>query len=139
MAKNDAAIQLDVSDRAFEQVVHLHRQAMEHADAAMYFQSHGDEARFLAETTLALELEERAVGMLSCAESSEPTRTVLLRSAATLALRCKQVRSAERLAAQALLGFGPEALLEEVRDVLKDVYLEQHLIVRGNGLSDNDV
>ncbi|WP_353553177.1 hypothetical protein [Paraburkholderia terrae] len=122
-----------------EQVASLHRQAMEHADAAMYFQSHGDEARFLAETQLALDLEERAAGMLPCAESSEPTRTVLLRSAATLALRCKQFRRAERLVAQALLGFGPEALLEEVRDVLEQVHFDRHLAVRGDQLSDNEL
>ncbi|WP_225033817.1 hypothetical protein [Paraburkholderia sp. XV] len=122
-----------------EQVASLHRQAMEHADAALYFQSHGDEARFLAETLLALDLEERAAGMLPCAESSEPTRTVLLRSAATLALRSKQLRRAERLVAQALLGFGPEALLEEVRDVLEQVHFDRHLAVRGGELSDNEL
>ncbi len=122
-----------------EQVASLHRQAMEHADAAMYFQSHGDEARFLAETELALDLEERAAGMLPCADSSEPTRTVLLRSAATLALRCRQLRRAERLVAQALLGSGPEALLDEVRDVLEQVHFDRHLAVRGDALLGNEL
>jgi hypothetical protein len=65
-----------------EQVASLHRQAMKHADAAMYFQSHGDEARFQEETKLALDFEERAACMLPCTESSETARTILLRSAA---------------------------------------------------------
>jgi hypothetical protein len=121
------------------QVASLHRQAMEHADAGMYFQSNGDEARFLEETTLALNLEERAAVMLPCEEVSEPTRTVLLRSAATLALRCRQLRRAERLVAQALLGFGPDALLDELRDVLEQVHFDRHLAVRGGELSDNEL
>ena len=122
-----------------EQVASLHRQAMEHADAAMYFQSHGDEARFQEETKLALDLEERAAALLPCEEASEPTRTVLLRSAATLALRCRQLRRAERLVAQALLGFGPDALLDEIRDVLEQVHFDRHLAVQGDELSDNEL
>lgn len=122
-----------------EHVALLHRQAMEHADAALYFQSRGDETRFLEETVLATDLEEQAALMLPCAESAEPTRAVLLRSAATLALRCKQLRRAEQLVAQALIGSGPEALLDEVRDVLEQIHFERHLAVRGDELSDNEL
>jgi hypothetical protein len=95
---------------------------LEKLDAALYFQLRGDDARFLEETMRATDLEERAALLLRCAESSEPTRTVLLRSAATLALRCKQVRRAEQLVVQALLGSRPEALLEELRDVLEQIH-----------------
>ncbi len=101
-----------------DQVASLHREAMEHADAALYFQSRGELARFHDETRLAAALEEEAANLLPCSQASEPTRTVLLRSAATLALRCDELEHAEKLAAMALRGFGPEGLKEELRDVL---------------------
>jgi hypothetical protein len=126
---------MDIDD----QVASLHRQAMEHADAALYFQSHGDFAHFLDETRLAAALEEEAANLLPCSQASEPTRTVLLRSAATLALRCNELERAERLAAMALLGFGPDGLKEEVRDVLEQVHFGRHMAARGVTLEDGEL
>lgn len=106
---------------------------MEHADAALYFESRGDLARCHHETRLAAALEEEAASLLPCSEASEPTRTVLLRSAATLALRCGELERAEKLVAKALLGFGPDGLKEAVRDVLEQVYFSRHMGAREYG------
>lgn len=125
--------------QAHDRVASLHRDAMEHADAALYFQSLGDLAGFLHETSLAAALEEEAANLLPCSEVSEPTRTVLLRSAATLALRCNELERAEKLAARALLGFGPEGLKEEVRDVLEQVYFGRHMAARGVSIEDGEL
>ena len=109
---------------------------MEHADAALCFESHGDLPRFRHETRLAAALEEEAANLLPRSQTSEPTRTVLLRSAATLALRCDELERAEKLAAMALRGFGPDGLKEEVWDVLKQVRFGRHIAARGITLED---
>lgn len=122
-----------------ERVSFLHRQAMEHADAALYFGSKGEQERSAAESKIALDLEAEAALLLPSEASSEPTRTVLLRSAATLALRCGELERAERLAAHALLGFGPHELKEEVRDVLEEIHFGRHLAVRGVDVGDGEL
>ena len=53
---------------------------------------------------------------------TEPTRSVLYRSAATLALDCGEYREAERLVAAALAGTPPEAIANELREVLDAIY-----------------
>jgi hypothetical protein len=52
----------------------------------------------------------------------EPTRSVLHRSAPTLALECGALRDAERLIAVALSGDPPAEIAEELRDLLEQVY-----------------
>lgn len=122
-----------------ESLQSLHRKAMEHADAALFAKSKGDLALFETRSRLALDLEERAALMLSSEESSEPTRTILLRSAATLALRCNELERAERLAALALIGNGPHQLKEEVRDILEQVHFGRHLSLRGVQLEEEEL
>jgi hypothetical protein len=98
----------------------LHDQAMALADKAFQAGREGraDEAsKFFAE---ALEAERSAASLLieDESEDAEPTRSFLLRSAATIALHCGQFREAERLSAIALSGDPPEEIAEELRDVL---------------------
>jgi len=52
----------------------------------------------------------------------EPTRSVLHRSAATLALECGALCDPERLIAVALSGDPPAEIAEELRDLLEPVY-----------------
>ena len=49
-------------------------------------------------------------------------RSVLHRSAASLALECGALREAERLIAAALSGDPPDEIAEELRDLLEQVY-----------------
>lgn len=107
----------------------------------LYARSVGDEAGFEIHTRRALELEESAaIGFAkSVTANAEPTRTILLRSAATLALRCKDTAKAEKLAAMALAGDGPDLLKDEVRDLLEQIQFERHLAVRGVNLGEGEL
>lgn len=51
----------------------------------------------------------------------EPTRSVLHRSAASLALECGDREAARRLAERGLTGKPPEEIAEELRDVIRRV------------------
>jgi hypothetical protein len=51
----------------------------------------------------------------------EPTRSVLHRSAASLAIKCGEYEEAERLIATALNGKPPDDIAAELRDLLKVV------------------
>ena len=57
----------------------------------------------------------------------EPSRSVLLRSAASLAFECHELREAERLASQALGGEPPSEIAQELRELLRRVYREWRL------------
>ena len=96
----------------------LHRQAMELADQAFVARrsNHLPMARSFAYRAYVLEKQ--------AAEQSitEPTRSVLHRSAATLALDCGEYREAERLVAAALSGSPPEPIANELREVLDATY-----------------
>ncbi len=69
----------------------------------------------------------------------EPTRSVLLRSAATLALRCGEYREAEKLVACALSGEPPAEIAEELRDVLENVSFARHLDLHGQKLEPDEL
>ena len=107
-------------------VAKLHTEAMDHASAQMVAQQAGDDASALDHAHRAFELEREAalivVGKRSPVRALEPTRSVLLRSAATLALDCDEHAEGLRLVALALAGEPPaeiEAELFEVRGRLQ--------------------
>lgn len=118
----------------------LHEQAMSFVDMALMARRDGrpDEATkffalaFEAERTAALLLKDRGA-------DAEPTRSILLRSAATLALDCGELREAERLSAIALSGEPPEEIAEELRDVLDRANFGRHLQVKGVSLEEGDM
>jgi hypothetical protein len=70
----------------------------------------------------AFDRERQAADRVAGDVSLEPTRSVLHRSAASLALECGALREAERLIATALSGDPPEEIAEELRDLLEQVY-----------------
>jgi hypothetical protein len=59
----------------------------------------------------------------------EPTRAVLRRSAAVLALECSELREAERLIGRALAGNPPDDIANELRDLLlEEIYSQRQAI-----------
>src|SRR5438046_2947857 len=70
----------------------------------------------------AFALERQAADLLVADTAQEPTRSVLHRSAASLALECGNLREAERLIATALSGNPPDEFAEELRALLEQVY-----------------
>ena len=101
-----------------QEVNEFHQEAMELAERALIARRQNDltsAQEFAFRTYL---LEKQAADR----SQTEPTRSVLYRSAATLALDCKEYREAERLVATALAGSPPEAIATELREVLDAVY-----------------
>ncbi len=103
----------------------LHHEAMRLADQASDLRRRGAEQEANARLRQALEHERQAAELAAPELSLEPTRSVLHRSAATLAWQCGEYREAERLITTALSGSPPETVAEELRDLLLQVYFEQ--------------
>jgi hypothetical protein len=122
-----------------KEVKALHRQAMERADFALDARRKGDSEKALLFFHEAFELESKAAYMLANAFEAEPTRSVLLRSAASLALDCKLIVEAEKLICTALTGNPPSEISEELRDLLEQVYFQRHLELRGVVLHETEV
>ena len=112
-------------------ITQLHRAAMELADEAAANRRHGHNEQALDLTRKAFELERAAAREVESELEFEPTRSVLHRSAASLALECDETREAERLIGRALSGNPPDEIAEELRDLLEDVYFRRHLSLRG--------
>jgi hypothetical protein len=96
----------------------IHQQAMELAEQAFTARRRDDPATARSLAYRAYLLEKQAAEQAQ----TEPTRSVLHRSAATLALDCGEYREAERLVAAALAGSPPEPIANELREVLAAVY-----------------
>ena len=112
-------------------ITELHHKAMDFADQAAAERRRGSHDRALELTRQAFELERDAAREIENQLEFEPTRSVLHRSAASLALECHEVREAERLIGRALSGSPPDEIAEELRDLLEDVYFNRHLSLRG--------
>lgn len=112
-------------------VQQLHREAMDLAERAAMAQEDRDTDRSRDLLARAFKLEREAAEQISERYELEPSRSVLLRSAAALALDCGEVREAERLIAKALVGNPPSEIQEELRDLLEQAYFQRHLEVKG--------
>ncbi|GAB4200198.1 MAG: hypothetical protein OHK0022_21050 [Roseiflexaceae bacterium] len=117
----------------------LHEQAMEQADLAFIARRRGDIAKAQELTHLAFELEAKAASLVEHDLSAEPTRSILYRSAAVLAIESGATREAERLIATALSGNPPIEIAEELRDLLEQVNFNRHLSLRDINLDPNEI
>lgn len=117
----------------------LHREAMALAFKASAHREDGDVdlARSLALQALALETE--AASLVEKLIESEPTRSILYQSAASLAFQAGEVATAQRLAADALSGFPPPRIENELIQFLDDLKFESHLEVATDPLSNSEV
>lgn len=83
----------------------------------------------------AFELEQKAALTFFHELDNEPTRSVMFRSAASLALLCELWRPAEKLAAIGLSGNPPAEIADELRAIfektsmLRKLEMEQVLVV----------
>lgn len=111
---------------------------MEFADLAEAAKRDGRTDEYISLTREALQHESDAAWKIAGNLSLEPSRSILFRSAATLAIESGETRIAEQLIAAALAGNPPLEIAEELRDLLEDVYFHRHLKVRGVALAHND-
>ncbi|MGE5647118.1 MAG: hypothetical protein ACM336_15150 [Acidobacteriota bacterium] len=117
----------------------LHRQAMQEADLAHEARREGNATAACAHFEEALRLERGAAEELGDRLNAEPTRSILFRSAATLAVNCGEYAEAEKLVCRALAGNPPETIAEELRDLYEQVTFRRHLSLRGITLSEDEV
>ncbi len=89
---------------------------MEIADRAFIAQRNGGQALQLFEAAYRLEFEAAQQ------THEEPSRSVLYRSAATLALHAQLYREAEKADALGLAGEAPAEIADELREVLKLIF-----------------
>ncbi|HEV7744078.1 MAG TPA: hypothetical protein VGO56_03690 [Pyrinomonadaceae bacterium] len=112
---------------------------MDLADSAFSYRRKGDDEqakRFFLE---ALELERQAAELLPATEDSEPSRSILYRSAASLAYNGDAFDEAERLIAYGLIGFPPPEIKEELKDLYENINFKRHLHQQGIVLSKNSL
>ncbi|RUT04048.1 hypothetical protein DSM106972_049620 [Dulcicalothrix desertica PCC 7102] len=107
----------------------LHREAMELVDQAFLARQRGDATAALELTKAAFSQEQAAADLVANLFDLEPTRSVLHRSAATLAVECSFLREAEKLIGRALAGNPPDDIADELRDLLiEEVYSRRQAI-----------
>lgn len=96
----------------------LHQQAMQLVEQAFVARRRDELETARSFAYRAYLLEKQAAEQ----SQTEPSRSVLPRSAATLALDCGEYREAERLVASALAGTPPESIANELREALDTLY-----------------
>lgn len=113
----------------------LHNRAMDLAELAMLARIQGETEQADMFTREAYELEKQAAEMYAKNSAEEPTRSILFRSAASLAMECGEVRSAQRLIIAGLYGEPPIEIEDELKDLFEQVNFHRHLELRGVDLS----
>jgi hypothetical protein len=117
----------------------LHKKAMDLADLALAAKYQSDLESFEKLSTEAYNYELQAAESVRNDLSAEPTRSVLYRSAASLAIDCKRFPEAVRLIEIALGGNPPHDIAEELRDLREVAGFYRHLEVRGVSLGADEV
>ena len=117
----------------------LHEKAMNLAEIAVVAKLQGDLEQANQLFRQAYESEAQAARLVPDETSVEPTRSILYRSAASLALDCNEFREAERLITAGLAGRPPEEIAEELRDLFEKANFQRHLDLRGVSLDPEEV
>ncbi len=116
----------------------LHDQAMEYAEKAIVCKIGGDIQSSKELFKKALDFEVEAANQLTINETAEPTRSILFRSAASLALNIEDFRYALRLASNGLAGYPPSEIQSELTDILEEIEFVRHLSLKGIKLNDTE-
>lgn len=120
-------------------VHNLHQQAMDLAEQADLLKLRGDMAQAQTILRQALAQEAQAAETLLDAVDAEPTRSILFRSAASLAVECGELLWAEKLIAQALAGSPPAEIAAELKDLFMGINLRPYLDRQGITLTEEQL
>jgi len=85
----------------------------------------------------ALVLEREAAEMLPATRDSEPSRSILFRSSASMAFNAGDYVTAERLVGNGLAGFPPLDVRAELQDLYEDINFMRHLEIKGLELDES--
>lgn len=121
------------------QIQVLHQQAMNLAEAAAIARLRGALEQAEQFTRQAFEQETYAASLTVNSLEAEPTRSVLHRSAASLAIECGELQAAERLITTALSGNPPPEIAEELKDLFIQINLGQYLKRQGIQIDINEM
>jgi hypothetical protein len=113
----------------------LHPQAMDLAELAFLSSRKGDEGRAKELFLEALKLEQQAAALLPPNQEAEPSRSILYRSAASLAFNGGDYETADWLIANGLSGFPPPEIREELKNLYDDINFMRHLSAKGMELN----
>lgn len=116
----------------------LHPQAMDLAEMAFWHRRKGDGEKAIYFFRNALKLEKEAALLLPATQDSEPSRSILFRSAASLAYNAGDYETADWLIANGLAGFPPPEIKEELKNLYEDVNFNRHLSASGVLLNENE-
>jgi hypothetical protein len=121
------------------QVNVLHKEAMDLAELAQVAKLRGEIEQSNHLLRQAFTQESSAAALIANHWESEPTRSVLHRSAASLAIECEEFEIANRLIATALSGNPPAEIAEELQDLFIQINLRQYLQRRGVALDEEQL
>ena len=115
----------------------IHKKAMDLAEQAdlAKLRGHTEQVQDFLRQALSLELE--AAHMIADDLAAEPTRSVLHRSAASLAIECDELQTAEKLIARALAGSPPSDVEEELKDLFLQINVLNYLNRQGIELTES--
>lgn len=117
-----------------------HYLAMNLVESAILERIRGNEERSRELYADALKLELEAIKELEVRQDrSEPSWSVLHRSAGWMAFNSNQYRQAEQLASQALAGEPHPTIADELRDLWEHANFHRHLEPQGIALADDEV
>lgn len=120
-------------EKIMSDIHELHSDAMDRAEQAIFAKRKGrvEEALALFEEAYRLEIQ------VAHRSLTEPSRSVMYRSAASLALNAKLYREAEKACAAGLAGDAPAEIADELRSALEEaMFYNYHLVLRGIELVD---
>jgi hypothetical protein len=118
------------------QVNVLHKEAMDLAELSQVAKLRGEIEQSNHLLRQAFTQESSAAALIANHWEAEPTRSVLHRSAASLAIECGEFDIANRLIATALSGNPPAEIAEELQDLFIQINLRQYLQRRGLSLDE---
>ena len=117
----------------------LHNQAMDLAERAIILKIRRKIDESIEIFNEAFILEKEAAMLMKDLYDYEPSRSIMFRSTASLALNAGLFREAEKMIAIGLSGNPPEPIADELRNLYENINFEKHLQLRGVTLTDSDV
>lgn len=117
----------------------IHKKAMDLAEQADLAKLRGYTDQVQELLLQALALESEAAQLVADDLAAEPTRSVLHRSAASLAIECGELQTAEKLIARALAGAPPSDIAAELKDLFLQMNVRNYLNRQGIELTESQM
>lgn len=116
-----------------------HKKAMALAELALMEKIKGSSDRAKELFKEASLYEKKAALATPIDIDPEPSRSILFRSAASLAMNSEDFRESEKMVALGLSGDPPNEIANELRDLYEEISFRRHLELRGISLESNEL